>query len=593
MPTRADTQSIPTAPTALPCPWQPIYARGVTVALPLLWRRIGAGEAVSVSHLPKAFSRRSKRRGRPKSREPAVRTRVVEKKGVRSPDASLSRRWAGIILIAVCCVSVLVGVLAFDSLPSLIGDNAEFMILARSLAAGNGFRYMNHPDNRPATKYPVGFPALLAGWTGLFGGSVVSMKACVMVCYVAVAGLTFLLAGRLIGWSYGLLASLLVALSAAVVSYSHQVLSDVPYMLFSLAAIYLLLSGFRQRRYLLAGLGICIWAFVVRTAGMSLVLAVTVFLYLKGMKKQALVALGVAALVAILWSVRNYLMTGEGSRYMEVLLSANPYDPDKGALNFAGLVNRIVTNAGGYLGGLLPVTVLPTLVRPDASGGTGGLTVLISVLTMIVAVLGGYSLRKKALLVNIYLLLYFGLYLLWPEVWKSERFMVPIVPLIAIYLVWGLRTILAYFDVPRVATVAVCAALVATNLVSLSDFVTRERGYPSGWARYLETAEWAGANTDPTSVVMCRKPFLFHLFSDRKTIGYPFTRDREAMRDHLFEARPDLIVLDDFGRGGSATDVYVVPVLQELVEYLSLAYETEEPVNKLLRFRPPEGVRER
>jgi hypothetical protein len=90
-------------------------------------------------------------------------------------------------------------------------------------------------------------------------------------------------------------------------------------------------------------------------------------------------------------------------------------------------------------------------------------------------------------------------------------------------------------------------------------------------------------------VVMCRKPFLYYLFSERRTIGYPFTRDRGAMRDYLLEARPDYIVLDDFGGGGSSTDVFVVPVLQEMTGYLSLAYETPEPVNKLLRFRPPGG----
>ncbi len=505
-------------------------------------------------------------------------------------EKPLSRKWTVITIVALCGVAVLVGILAFDSYPSIIGDNAEFVILARSLAAGNGFRYINHPDNRPATKYPLGFPALLAGWSLIFGDSVVSMKVCVLVCYVAAVGLAFGVGEKLMGWAYALVASALVATSAVVVAYSHQVLSDVPYMAFSLIGIYLLLSHDRGRRYLVAGLAVSIWALVVRSAGMSLVLAAVVFLFLKGRKKEAFAAIGAAVLVSALWSLRNYSLMGEGSRYMQVLLSANPYDPDKGMLTLSGLVNRVFTNAGGYLGGLLPVTLLPTLIKPARGGGGAPLSILVSVLALIVVALGAYGLRKRGLLVGIYVLAYFAVYLVWPEVWKSERFMVPVAPMLAIFLVWGLKTILTYFDLKRAVILAVCAALVLTNLFSLTSYVKRERGYPIGWVRYLETAQWAGANTDPASVVMCRKPFLFNLFSNRKTIAYPFTRDKAAMREYLLEAHPDYIVLDDFGGGTSATDVYVVPVLQDMLEYLGLVYETDEPVNKLLAFRLPQGT---
>jgi hypothetical protein len=504
------------------------------------------------------------------------------------PDDSLSRRWTGLVLLAVCVLSVVVGILAFDRLPSLIGDNAEFMILARSLAVGNGFRYINHPENRPATKYPLGFPAMLAGWITVFGNSVVSMKVSVLVCYVAACGLTFLVGRRLLGWSYGSAAALLVVLSAPVLEYSHQVLSDVPYMLFSLVGIYLLLTGYRARTYLIAGLAVCVWAFVVRSAGISLVVAAAAFLFARRRKKAAVAILVAAGAAAVLWSWRNYAMTGEGSRYMQVLFSANPYDPDLGMITLRGLLARIWINGSSYLGGLLPTTVIPTLVKA-APEGARSLNVALSLVAVTLIVIGGYSLRKKALLVNIYMLLYFAVYLVWPEVWRSERFMVPVAPLAAVYLVWGIRTTLAYFGVKRIAILAACGVLVSTNMISLSHYAHRDRGYPVGWVRYFQTAEWARANTAPDSVVLCRKPFLYYLFSDRKTISYPFTRDHTIMREYLYRARPDYIVLDKFGAGTSQTDVYLVPVLEGLSQYISLAFQTEEPVNVLLRFNLPEG----
>jgi hypothetical protein len=93
-------------------------------------------------------------------------------------------------------------------------------------------------------------------------------------------------------------------------------------------------------------------------------------------------------------------------------------------------------------------------------------------------------------------------------------------------------------------------------------------------------------NTPEEAVVMCRKPFLYYIFSERRTIGYPFTRDRRAMRDYLNEAAPDYIVLEHFSEGTSHTDVYVVPVLQDMLGSVTTVVRTREPVNAVVRFEP-------
>jgi hypothetical protein len=95
---------------------------------------------------------------------------------------------------------------------------------------------------------------------------------------------------------------------------------------------------------------------------------------------------------------------------------------------------------------------------------------------------------------------------------------------------------------------------------------------------------WVRDNTPEDALVLSRKPFLFYVFSRRKTIAYPFTLDQQMMREYLLEAKPDYIVLEDFGGGVSTTEVYLVPVLQEMLPYLEHAYMTGEPVNTVLRF---------
>jgi len=509
--------------------------------------------------------------------------------GQTRSEQKISRRKLAVILIVICAIALLAGILSFDSLPSGIGDNAEFVILARALAQGQGFRYINHPELKPATKYPPGFPAFLAGWSLIFGDSVKSMKINVLLCFIVAAGFTFLLGRRLIGDQLAALAAFTIAISSSVIEYSHQVLSDVPYMLFSLLALYLVMTGARGSRMAVAGLVLCIWAYFARTAGASLVLASAIFLLLKSRRREAVILIGGFVVVSGLWAIRNYTVGGESSRYLNVLLSANPYDPDQGMITFPGLITRAWVNGTSYLGSLLSTIVLPTLVRPTRDFGEIAMTSLISVLIIVIAVFGAIALRKKALLISLYIVLYIMIYLGWPEVWRSERFMIPMAPLLAVYLFAGIRWLLGFFGVKGIVVTAICALLALTNVVSLHRFANRTRGYPAGWTRYFDAAQWIGRNSDEDAIVLCRKPFLFYLFSNRRTIAYPFTRDQAAMREYLLEASPDYIVLEKLAPGQSATDVYLIPVLHGMTSYLEEAHFTEDPVTAVYRFEVPTG----
>jgi hypothetical protein len=492
-----------------------------------------------------------------------------------------------LLVILVCALSLLAGILAFDEFPSTLGDNAEFAILGKALADGEGFRYMNHPDERPATKYPPGFPAFLASWITFFGPGIISLKTSVLVCFIGAMAVSFLLMRKLVDDSLSLLAVLLAITSWSVVSYSYQILSEVPYMLFSLLAVLLVMHERRKMWVVAIGLIMCLWAYLIRTVGVSLVLATAIVLFVRARRKEAILLICGFVVVSALWAIRNYTMAGEGSRYMKVLLAANPLDPEEGMITATGVARRAWINLSSYAGYLIPLNLVPTLIGLAEGHQIGPLTYTISVLLMIVVGLGVYSLRKKGLLVHTYTALYFLVYLGWPEIWRGERFMIPIAPVVALYFIMGLKSILGYFNLKRFVLVAVTAAFILTNLYTFGLFARRTRGYSPGWYSYLETALWAGEYTPEDSIVVCRKPFMFYLFSGRRTVSYPFTRDLQAMWDYFVETGPDYIVVDNFGPGGpSTTEVYLLPALREMVPYLETVYTSEEPVNALLRFDP-------
>jgi hypothetical protein len=506
--------------------------------------------------------------------------------------ASRPRRKTRTAAILVClgAVAALLGGLAFDKLPSPIGDNAEFAILARALASGHGLRYINHPDLLPATKYPPGFPLLLAMWIPIFGSSMLVMKMVVFGCYVLMVPATYLLARRFLSEGLSAICALMIASSGGltlgyigVLPYSHEVLSDVPYAFFSLAALLAVMVGARNSKVLLVGLGLVVWAYVVRSAGLSLVAAVALYLVLKSRRREALLLVGAVVIFSGLWALRNYMVAGEGSRYMQVLVAKNPYDPGLGTVGLGDVLRRMGINLSAYLRGYLPENVLPALA---GYGGNATVRGILSVAIIGIMLLGAYSLRGKAQVLNIYAGFYFLGYLFWPEVWRSGRFMVPLAPIAAVFFVAGIRKVCTYLTLKRTATLVVCGAFAATNLYSFSGYATRPRGYPQAWLNYLNAASWASKNTDARAVFLCRSAYLFFIFSGRRTIQYPFTHDAQEMRDYLFGKHPDYIVLDN-DLGFPQTQTYLVPVLRTMEDMLEQVYATGEPVNMIVRFTPP------
>jgi len=504
----------------------------------------------------------------------------------RPLDATEGKRRGGrrlaLVLLSLGAVSALIGAISFDSLPSTIGDNAEFAILARSLAAGEGLHYLNHPALLPATKYPPGFPLMLAMLIPLFGGSMVVMKVEVVVCYVLLVMVAFLLGRKLIEENLSLVGALMIATSAAVLPYSHEVLSDLPYALFSLLGLLLVINYHARRMPLLIGLAVCIWAYVVRTAGVSLVGAVALFLLLRHRRREACLLIAAFVIFSAAWMLRNRLAAGEGSRYLSVFFAANPYEPDLGRITILGFLKRVMVNLWTYMTGMLPLDFLPSIVGyiTDFSARA-----FVSLVLLGVAGLGGFSLRKRAALVNLYLLAYMAVCLVWPEVWRSERFMLPIAPLVAVYFLAGIERICAYFSLRRMAVLLICIGLAATNLYSLVQYASRPHGYPPGWNNYFETAIWARDSTKPDAVVLTRSPFLYYIFSERRTIQYPFTRDAEAMRTYLDRWHPDYIVVDN-SIGFPQTATYLVPVLLAMPDRITSVYSTPEPINLVLRYLP-------
>ncbi len=471
------------------------------------------------------------------------------------------------------------------------GDNAAYILLAESiLRAGDGYSLGMNPGPPLAhVNYPFGFPLLLAPLLALFGRSVILFKM-YSVAFSAGSVLLFaLLARRMVPPLVWVALIAAVAVNPVLIEYSHWILSESPFLFFSLLALYLMIREREQthrpgRSAFFAGGAVCSSLTVlIRTAGIALPLGVIASLLLgRRWRAAALFTLITAAMLGP-WIVRNNTVRGDQAMsYEQQLLMKNPYRPHLGMLGPADLAARVRDNARIYFLGQQARVLLRTEVL--AGFGKGG-ALLAGLLSLLVLTGLGLGLLRRRGVVDFYVLATLGVVLVWPSVWSDVRFIMAVIPLFLLYIAESMLALaaLAGFTQPgrgKVAAVALAVfaagsllsqlPVVRANLHLLARYTAGERyaGYGVNFRQFFECADWVRENTDEDAVVTVRKPRLFHYLSGRKVLNYPYSLDADSVLAVVL--RTDYVVIDAVS---GTTGRYLVPALQKQPGSFKLVYD--------------------
>ncbi|MEX2237476.1 MAG: glycosyltransferase family 39 protein [Dehalococcoidia bacterium] len=113
---------------------------------------------------------------------------------------------------------------------------------AERLANGLGYVF----DGRPTAYIPVGYPATLAAFFEVFGVHVWVGKLVNILAFIAIVSLTYLIGRELYGRPAARIAAWIMALLPSQVFVSTLLFSEPLFTAIQLAAVYLLLLGFRR-----------------------------------------------------------------------------------------------------------------------------------------------------------------------------------------------------------------------------------------------------------------------------------------------------------------------------------------------------------
>ena len=350
--------------------------------------------------------------------------------------------WTG--PVAAFLLALLLSAWTFDAKLSLSGDNAEFITLSRSLASGQGLSSVNLPEPQMATKFPPVFPLMLAPVAAFYqnplsegqslgGPEFVTMKWLVVATFAIAAAFLFLLVRDLIDSTHAGVTTVIAVSNALTVSFSHQIMSEVPYMMWSLLALWLLNRGlerpeWRDNHWLWAGVAAMIVAYYTRSAGICLITAVILFLAIQRDWRRMMIVGGVCFAAMLPWAIRNAMVGG--SIYYKWLFMINPYRPNLGYLTPLGVSQRVMWHLEIYLMEYLPKGVL--WVLPKSSYLFEAVALLIAALAILTPIL---CIRgRRHLLILIYTVIFTGMLALWP--WTGTRFIVPLMPLFWFFTVY-------------------------------------------------------------------------------------------------------------------------------------------------------------
>lgn len=476
-------------------------------------------------------------------------------------SAEANRKWQNRIwlssLVGALLIFLAIYLLRLDRVVGLFVDDAWYVLLAKSLATGQGYQLINAPLPGIHPFYPPAFPFLLSVAYRVFPQFPENVWLLKSVSVAAMAGVgwaSFRHLTRDRGWPR--LCSLVSALTMTTIPVlvhfaTSSVMSECVFTLFQLLAVLAIEAGVRKESggwgYVLLGAALVSAAFLTRSIGVGVIAAGGVYLLKERRWKSALVFAAAVILFAGPWTIYSRLHTPTAEQralgfivigYTTQFWQRSAGNMSSGMIHPRELPGRLWSNATKIAGANMAMLLTPTFFRSSKLSGeeilekadsTRGFSCLLSLLIIIGIAL---NVRRRIALADLVVAFTLLITIAWP--WDTFRFLMPIAPFLLFYLLDALRRIWEVIrpkvqlqPAPSWQTPMVFASLLLA--LYLFDHVSylRQRSDPSP-AEYLPwqaifaenraALDWIRERTPENAVIASDCSALVHIYTGRKSI---------------------------------------------------------------------------
>jgi len=451
-----------------------------------------------------------------------------------SVDFFRRNRWVLIFL----AIYLLLSILTFDLRLYTGGDNATYIILAESLVTGRGYNDIHLPEESPHTKFPVGLPLLLSVPMLIFGQNLLILKLSILILGVISIFFVYEIGAALFKHRINLVMILYLSIPLLYV-YNHYVLSEIPYLCLSVAAMYLFMKARKdQPMFYCLSFALAVYAYLIRTVGIALVIAMIVVLLVR--KDQYL-----------------------------------------GKITVVDFVVRLYENFVLYTFTIFPQTMVPITKSPVIHAVCGFMFLMF-------IILGFVGKIRRFAVIEVYFFISIAIALSWPKIWSSSRFLVPLMVFLVFYLSSGVFWVVRRANIRYLGTVflVVIAVFNSGALFALGQQAFRYNaanlsgdkyaGYRPADRRYFEAIDYIRDNVPKNKIIIARKPQFVYLISRCKSFK-PATGDTETKRAILLDT--------DYLIAGKLAKDYFGDILNEERNNYDVVFQTEKPRYYVLRIK--------
>jgi len=474
-------------------------------------------------------------------------------------------------------------------LGDLSGDSARYLLLAKSISLGKGFREIEKPGDPPHLEYMPGLPLLLAPLVHFRPDHLRPMKFLIAASAFCSVVFFYFFLSRL-PKPAALLVALCFGLLPFMLSFQTVILADLPHLAFLLLAFYYFektrdASDQKIGCWIFAGTLTALAFYFRQIALIAFASGLVVILVDKNLRKlKIFFGYGLGFLLpASIWYLRNILVAGSiEPSYGKKLFYAKASDPFASTLDALGLAERIFRRVEFFSLGLSKDMLL---------GLHGRFFSALWILLLIFLLVGlGRELVRRKNIAAIFFIPYLAAVASW-EGWVP-RYLLPLLPLALFFIFQGFsfaasmvtrrktagKWIVAQIFVLWLALSLVRGAAMVhfqhTPLPYPPDSAVNEKEalallgpknftfYPDAFewnkkgAQYLSAksaayyhffamAEWAKKNLKPDEVVVCRKPTLFAWQSRGKSVQYPPELDVDKFLDEVKKRGGGYIIIEE------------------------------------------------
>ena len=465
--------------------------------------------------------------------------------GFRLVTGKAENKTSTILMLVGFAAIILVNYLAFNKAFEDVDDNASYMIAAKSLVDKGAPYYPYMPEMKPDTEGALGLPIMLIPFYLIWGMNYVPMEILIFFTLIGSVIMSFLLFRKIAGTNFAVIITILFATHPYIVSFSSIIMTEIPYIFWSLLAIYLCLKFEEKPKinyWLLAGAVITIiMTYLTRAIGAGFVIAAMLYFLLKSniiknIRKKIIpfykdVAFKkfflISALLAIVFiAYQVWIRAVGGASQAEALSKMNMFAQFQKNL---GLVWDVFSQ-NIFCGKLARFSVNQEYLQP--------VNFLWATIFLVVMVGLVYSIIKKELIglnfVFVLLLLLVGN--VATQALTVSRYLIVFTPFMIYFLFLGIKVLIGLVDkkgkIAQVGGTLVFCLLLGNSFIGDAYNVQRSKQatlYPSQYQAFLDAAVWAKDNLPKESIVASRKERIFYVFSNGLR-GYKHVTSNEIGR---------------------------------------------------------------